>query len=135
MQRRLVAEMTKCFAHLRKEELGLIAEAEQGLRTAEFLSGASYLQHLIGCHRMGAGIARIAAEGAIPAVVAAKIRQRDEYLARVGYDAGLEALFCSTGGRQQARQTAVWTADQLKRTLPRDRHAGAQIGRTVLPSG
>jgi hypothetical protein len=61
-------------SHRWKEEFGLIAEAEQGLGAPQLFPGARYLEHVIGRHRMRPGIARIAAEGAIPAVIAAKIR-------------------------------------------------------------
>jgi len=47
---------------------------------------------------VGAGVGGIAAEGAVSAVVAAKIGQGEENFAGVGDDAGFESFFGGAGG-------------------------------------
>ena len=63
---------------------------------------------------MRPGFARVAAEGAVSAVVAAKIGQRQEDLARIGDGAGPEALFGSAGGREEFRQIVVGATNQAQ---------------------
>ena len=90
---------------------------------------------------MRAGVAGIAAEGAVSAVVAAEIGQRQEDLARVGDDAGPEALFGGVGGGEKFGKIVVGAANELQSSLARDGDAGAHLGessgacRALLGSG
>jgi len=65
--------MVEGFAHLWKEQFRLVTQAEKGFRAAKLFSGSSDFQHLVGRHRVRAGIAWIAAEGAVAAIVAAEV--------------------------------------------------------------
>ena len=76
VQRRLVAEMAERLAHLGEEQFGLVAEAEEGFGAAELLAGAGDLEDFVGSHGVRAGVAGIAAEGAVSAIVAAEVGQR-----------------------------------------------------------
>ena len=69
---------------------------------------------------MRAGISGIAAEGAVAAVVAAEIGQRQKDLPRIGDDTGLEVFSCGAGGGQQRGQIVVTAADQAQRQVARD---------------
>ena len=77
---------------------------------------------------MCAGVAGIAAEGAVSAVVAAEIGQRQKDFARVGDDAGLEAFFGGAGGGEEFGKIVVGAADQAQRGFARDGDAGAHLG-------
>ena len=123
VQRGLVAEMPQGLAHLGKEQFGLVAQAEESLGAAEFFSGAGDREDFVGSHGMSAGIAGIAAEGAVSAVVAAEIGQRQKNFARIGDDAGLEALFGGAGGGEEFGKIVVGALNQVERGLARDRGA------------
>jgi len=56
---------------------------------------------------MSTRIAGITPEGAISTIVTAEIRERDEYLTRVGDHSGFELFFCSASGGEQFGQNAV----------------------------
>src|SRR5580765_1685571 len=81
MQSRFVAEVPKSVAHFRKQEFGLVPQAEQSLGTTGLFSGTSDCEDFFWGHCVGARITRIAPEGAVSAIVAAEIGQGDEYLA------------------------------------------------------
>ena len=89
-------------AHGGKVQLRLIPEAEQSLGASEPRAVARNLKHFIGRHGVGARFPRVAAEGAVAAVVTAEVGEREEDLARIGDDAGLKALFEGRGGRKQS---------------------------------
>ena len=61
---------------------------------------------------MCAGLAGIAAEGAVATVVAAEVSQRQEDLFRISDDSGLESLPGFTGGCQERRKLVVTGTDQ-----------------------
>ncbi len=69
----------------------------------------------------------VAAEGAVTAVVAAKIGQRQKNLPRVGDDAGLEVFFCGAGGGEQRGEIVVIAANQVQGKVARDGRTGLQI--------
>jgi len=58
------------------------------------------------------GVARIPAERAVSAIVAAEIRQGEEHLARVGDYARLEALFRGARMGEQRREIFIGATDQ-----------------------
>jgi hypothetical protein len=68
------------FAVLGEDRLRPVAQGEQRFLGAESLAGAREREDLLGRHAQRAGLARVAAEGAVPAVVAAEIGKRDEDL-------------------------------------------------------
>ncbi len=98
MKRGFIAEMAEGFAHLGKEEFRLVSETEEGLGASEFFSGAGDLENFVRRHGVCAGVAGIAAEGAVSAVIAAEIGEREKNFARVSDDAGFEALFGGARG-------------------------------------
>src|SRR6185437_2042287 len=102
MQRGFVAEMAERLPHLGEDQLGLITKTKQSFRAAKFFSGAGDLKDFVGCHCVRARLSGVAAEGAISAVVAAKVGKRNKNLARISNDAGLECFFCFAGGGQEA---------------------------------
>src|SRR5712675_356284 len=119
--------MAKSFAHLGEDQFWLVAEAEKGLRASEFFARPRYGEHFFWSHGVRAGFAGIAAKGAVAAVVATKIGQRQENFARVGDDAGLEALFGGTGGSKKFGQVIVMAADQAQCGIACNRKSGAQL--------
>ena len=91
MESGLVSEAPQRFAHLGKKQFRLVSQAEQRLGASHAFARAHHLHDLIRRHGVRAGLAGIAAEGAVAAVVAAKICQRKKDLARIGDDSGLES--------------------------------------------
>ena len=77
---------------------------------------------------MCAGLAGIAAKSAVPAIVAAKIGQRQKYFARVSNNAGFETLFGRAGCSEKVGKNAVVAANQLQGGLARDGEAGLHVG-------
>ena len=76
---------------------------------------------------MSAGVARVAAESAIAAIVTAKIRQRDKNFARVSDYTGLEAFLRGFGGGEQTGENIVAATDKSARTFARKGQAVAQF--------
>ncbi len=87
----VVAQAPQGRGRLREAQLGLVAQAEQRLLAALGGARAGDVQHLLRRQVARAGLAGIALEGAVAAVVAAVGGQRDEHLARVGDRAALVA--------------------------------------------
>ena len=114
VQRRLVAEVAQRLAHLGEEQFGLVAQAEERFGASELFAGAGDLEDFVGRHGVRAGVAGIAAEGAVSAIVAAEVGQRQENFARIGDDAGLEAFFGGAGGGEEFRKIVVGAANQTQ---------------------
>ena len=68
---------------------------------------------------MRAGFSGVAAEGAVAAIVAAKIGQWKENLSRISDDARLEVFFGGEGGGQQRGKIVVATANQAQSQVAR----------------
>src|SRR5579864_8534475 len=98
VQRGFVTKVPQSLPHLGKQQFGLIPETEQGFSASELFSGPGDLEDFVRSHRMRPGIARIAAENAITAVVATKIGERQKDFAGVGNDARLETLLSGKSG-------------------------------------
>ena len=111
VQRGFVAEVMQGFAHFGKEQFGFVAQAEKGFGASQLFPGVGHGEDFIRRHCMGAGLAGIAAEGAVSAIVTAKIGQGQEDLARVSDHAGLEALFGCAGGGEEFGEVVVMAAD------------------------
>src|ERR1700682_1504116 len=79
------------FAGLGKDPFGLIAEAEESFLAACLAAPFGKREHLFRRHEVSAGLARILAEGAVAAIVAAKGGERDEDFFREGDDSSLPA--------------------------------------------
>jgi flavin reductase (DIM6/NTAB) family NADH-FMN oxidoreductase RutF len=124
MECRFVAEMAHRVSHLRKQELGLVSQAEKSLGATEFLSLASHGEHLVRVHGMSAGVAGIATEGAIAAIVATEIGERQEDLAGIGDYSRLEFFLRCPRSRQKRRQFAVRTRDEAKCLIARNAGRG-----------
>src|SRR3989442_755991 len=75
---------------------------------------------LVGFHRVSTRLARVAAEGAVPAVVAAERRQRHEDLRREGDGAAPAAIAHLTGADEQVVQPGGSCLDERARFLVRD---------------
>src|SRR5207245_1630201 len=98
-----------------KSRLGLVAEREEGLFRTETRARLSERDHLFGRHRVGAGLAGIAAEGAVAAVVSAEGRQGHEDLGREGDDASPAAVAHLRRACQHIAQRRVGSLDQRAR--------------------
>src|SRR5262249_37022080 len=75
---------------------------------------------LLGCHRVRAALARVAAEGAIAAVVAAERRERDEDLRRERDGAAAAAVAQLAGAGDQVVEPGGGRLDEGARVLMRD---------------
>src|ERR1700751_2289035 len=102
--------MVECFTHLGKEQFWLVTQAEKGFGTAKLFSRTGDFEHLVGHHRVCAGIARIAAEGAVAAIVAAEVSQREKDFAGIGDRARLESFLRRAGKRKKFWQIVVAAA-------------------------
>ena len=71
MKARFVSQVAQRFAHLGKNQLRLVAETEQSFCASQALAGADDCHDFVGRHRMSARLIRIAAEGAVAAVISA----------------------------------------------------------------
>ena len=87
-----------------EQRLRPVAQREQRLLGAEPAARLGERHHLVRRHRVGAGLARIAAERAVAAVVATERRQRHEDLGREGDGATATAVAELSGLGQQARR-------------------------------
>src|SRR3989454_8473532 len=88
-------------------------------------------QHLLGRHRVGAGLAGIAPEGAIAAVVAAEGRQRHEDLGREGDDASPAAVAHLARAREELVEPRVGGLDQRARGGVGDHCSGVREAATL----
>jgi hypothetical protein len=104
--------MAQRFSHLGEEQFGFVAEAKESFGASQFFSGARDLENLFGSHRVSAGFSGVAAEGAVAAIVAAQIRQRQKNFSRVCNNTGLEGVSCGAGGSEHGGQIVVTAADQ-----------------------
>src|ERR1700722_616426 len=118
MQRGSVAKVGESLAHLGEKQFRLVAQAEQSFGAAEFLAGAGDGENLVRGHGVRAGVSGIAAEGAVSAVIAAEIGQREEDLTRVSDDAGFEAFFGGASGGEKFGKLAVGAADEAQSGAP-----------------
>src|SRR5437762_1518009 len=91
-ERRAVAVAAQELAVKGEDRLGLVTEGEERFLRPETRARPCQGQHLLGRHRVGAGLAGITPEGAVAAVVAAQGRQRHEALRREGADASQAAI-------------------------------------------
>ena len=91
-QRRAVAVPSEELAMRREQRLRLVAQREEGLFGAEPAARLGERHDLVGRHRVGARLARVAAERAVAAVVAAEGRQRHEDLGGEGDGAATSAV-------------------------------------------
>ena len=80
-------------------------------------------QNFFRSHGVRAGLARIASEGAVAAIIAAKIGQRKKDFARVSDDAGAVLFFQSPRRGQQLRKKFVIAAQELASHFRRQRLA------------
>ena len=101
------SQSTQRFAHCGKHQLRLITQTEESLCAAELFSGLCDFQNLVSGHGMRAGLSRVAAKGAIPAVVAAEICKRKENFAGISDHATLEPVARFLCGRKKLRQVFV----------------------------
>ena len=86
------AEPVQEFARLGKNPLRLVAEAEKRFLAARAAARFGNGQDFVRAHIGGAPRHRIGAKGAIAAIVAAEMRQRDEDLLRIADDPALDAI-------------------------------------------
>src|SRR5438093_8934325 len=77
-----------------------VAQREQRLLGAESRACPTQRDHFLGRHRVGAGLAGIAAERAVAAVVAAQRGERHEHLHRKRHDAPVRVTHGSGAGEQ-----------------------------------
>ena len=127
MESGFVSQPAQGLAHFRKCEFGFIAETEESLGASHLLARARHRQYLVRGHGVCAGLAGIAAEGAIAAVVATEVGERNKNLARIGNDAGLKRCLASMAADKQRGKIVVRTADQLASIFSRKRHSGSAV--------
>ena len=120
MQRAAIAKLAQGFAHLGKQRLRAVAEREQRLGAAQLLACLRDRENFVGRHGVRARVAGIAAVGAVSAIIAAEVGQRDKHLARVGDDAGTILLLEGARSRQQIRQKVVVAAQELAGNVGRE---------------
>src|SRR5579862_5648659 len=75
VKRGFVAEMLQGGTHFGECELRLVPETEEGFGAAELFAGTGDFENFVRSHRVRGGLAGIAAEGAVAAIVAAEIRE------------------------------------------------------------
>src|ERR1019366_2520162 len=109
------------IAHLGKKQLGLVSQAEQRLGATHALARTYYFHHLVRFHSVRAGIAGVAPERAVSAIVAAEIRQGKKHLARIGNDSRLESGPGKLCRREEGRQHAVVRSQKAAGRFARDR--------------
>src|SRR4029453_10087991 len=97
-----------------------VAQREQRFLRAEPSAGLRERDDFIGLHGVGARLARIAAERAVAAVVAAERRERHEDLRREGDGAAPAAVAHLAGAREQVVEPGRRRLDQRARFLMRD---------------
>src|ERR1017187_1394867 len=83
MESRLIPEPLQGLAHLGKNQLRLVSQAEQRLCASHAFACAHHFHNLVWHHRVRARLTGIAAEGAVTAVVSTKICERKKYHARI----------------------------------------------------
>ena len=127
VQGRLVTQVAQGRAHFGESQFRLVAQAEEGFGAAHLFAGARDFQDLVRSHGVRAGFAGIAAEDAVAAIVAAQVGQRDEDFARIGDDAGLEALLEFQGGGEESGEFVVRATQELAGALARERQPVAQF--------
>ena len=123
MQRRFVSQVAQGLPHFREDQFRLIAQAEEGFGAAHLFARLRDFHNFVRRHGVRAGFARIAAESAVAAIVAAQVGQGDENFARIGDDAGLEALLeCQAAARRagssSSGQRSSWQAPSRESGSP-----------------
>ncbi len=117
----LISPPAQGIAHLGKEQLGLVAQAEQRLCASRTLTRAHYVHYLVGRHVVRSGLAGIAPERAVAAVVATQIRQGKKHFTGIGDDSRFESRTCTLCRREQGRQHVVVGSQQPAGRFTRDR--------------
>src|SRR5207248_5465903 len=118
---------------------GPVAEGEQRLLGAESRARPTQRDHFVGRHGVGAGLAGIAAERAIAAIVTAERGERHEDLRRKGHD--VPAGITHEGGAGEELVEPLGRAlDEVHGLVVRDhgndgREAGLRRGWPVLDGG
>src|ERR1700740_2207323 len=97
VESRVVSESAQSFTHGGEWELGFVAQAEERLGAAQFFPSPGYLQNFFRGHGLRARLARVAAENAIPAIVAAQIGEREEHFAGIADYRRFEPVFYFDG--------------------------------------
>ena len=123
MQRAAIAKLAQGFAHLGKQRLWAVAQREQRFGAAQLFALLRDRQNFVGRHGVRTRLAGIAAVGAVSAIIAAEVGQRDKHFARVGDDAGTILLLEGARSRKQFRQKVVVAAQEL----------AGDVGREWLP--
>src|SRR5262245_12470280 len=110
----------------------LVAQREQRFLGSQTLAGLHERHHLVGGHRVRARFTGIAAERAIPAVVAAERGERDEDLLGERHRAATAAIAHLAGTDEQIVEPRGRGLDQRARPVVRkgSRHRARSFGRT-----
>src|SRR5262249_13206640 len=119
-QRRAVAVPPEELAMRSEQRLGPVAQREQRFFGAEPAARLGKRHDLVGRHRVGAGLARVATERAVAAVVATERRQRAKYLGREGDRLAAAVVAELSGARQQVAERRRRRLDELGCRLMRD---------------
>ena len=108
---------TEKVAMLGEEGLGLVAQREERFLGPEALARAGEGQDLLGSHGESAGLARVAPERAIAAVVAAQGGQRDEDFGREGEAPPASAVSRRRGGSQELGEPSLRSVEEGDRLI------------------
>src|SRR5437016_3456673 len=104
----------------RERDPELAGQREQRFLRAQAPAGLRERDDLVGFHRVSARLARVAAKGAIAAVVATERRQRHEDLRRKSHGAAPAAIAHLAGADEQVVQPGRSSLDERARFLVRD---------------
>jgi hypothetical protein len=135
VQRGFVSQSAAAYRASGEKQLRLVSQAEQRLGTSHALSGAHDFHHLVRRHGVRAGLAGIAPECAVAAVVAAKIRQGKKHFARIGDDSRLESAraSCAAESSEGSMSSSARSSDKplRERSARRRRSPNQQPSRTA----
>src|SRR5436190_24237350 len=92
MQRRTISQLAQSFSHHGENQFRFVAERKKCLSATKLFARARHIQNFLRCHRMRSRLARVATEGAISAIVATQVCERNKDFARGSNYAGLKLI-------------------------------------------
>src|SRR5882724_1838794 len=107
VERARVALTAEEFAGFGEYLFRLVAQAEECFLAAGLTAAFGEGEDFLAGHEMSAGLARVFAEGAVAAIVAAEGRQRDEDFFRKGDDGSLALGTQFSGGAYEVREGSL----------------------------
>src|SRR5438067_9996951 len=96
-----ITQLVQSVTHFRKNQLRFVSQRKKRFGAAELFALTRHTQYFIGSHCVRSRLAGIAPKGAVAAIIAAQIRERNKDLARVSNYARPEPI---TGGAGTGKQ-------------------------------